>query len=247
MKELDFRFRDGCLRCFTHVTLSSTRFTLSSTQLIKEGNRLKFIHDKLGSTNLAERILWSLILFFTIFFTCVTLSYYFLPEGLLKNKNPLQNWETSENMIVCALQIFFYNAISVLVIVSSSLFGQKKMYHKNYLSIGYVTFFALIILNGIVLGTWSFSVENVPVPLIERFLRTFDLVHRAGLFEMLGQLFITCATAHIGIILTNGKVTETKQLRSIRLAKAERFTMGLGVGLMMIGAAIESIAIHSAS
>lgn len=206
---------------------------------------MKFLHDKLGSDSLAERILWAVVLFMTLFFTCVVFSYYFLPEGLLKGKNPLQNWETSKNVAVSTLQIFSFNLISVFVMIAAGLFGQKKPYHKNFLSIGYVAFFALICLNGIVLGTWSFSVESVAVPLAARFLRTFDLVHRAGLWEMLGQLLITCATAHISIILTNGKSTETKSLRSIRLLPSEQLVLVLGVVLMVVGAVVESIAINS--
>lgn len=205
---------------------------------------MKFVHDKLASTALKERILWTVAAFMTLFFACVVLSYYFLPEGILKGKNPLQNWETSKNVAVSTLQIFSFNLISVLVIVSAGLFGQKKTHHKNYLSIGYVAFFALICLNGIVLGTWSFSVETVPVPLFARFLRTFDLVHRAGLWEMLGQLLITCAAAHTSIILTNGKNTETKSLRNIRLLKSEQLVVALGVILMIVGAVVESIAIN---
>lgn len=206
---------------------------------------MKFIHDKLGSVNLKERILWAFILFLALFFTCVVVGYYFLPEGILKGKNPLQNWDTSKNIALSTLQIFSFNSISVLVIIAAGLFGQKKSYHKNYLSIGYVAFFSLICLNGIVLGTWSFSVESVPVPLFARFLRTFDLFHRAGLWEMLGQLMITCATAHISIILTNGKDTQTKTIRSIRLLKTEQWVIVLGIVLMIIGAVVESIAINS--
>lgn len=206
---------------------------------------MKFLHDKIGSTSLKERIIWAVILFMTLFFTCVVLSYYFLPEGILKGRNPLQNWETSENIVVSTIQIFSFNLISVLVIIAAGLFGQKKPYHKNYLSIGYVAFFSLICLNGIVLGTWSFLVESISVPLFERFLRTFDLAHRAGLWEMVGQLLITCATAHISIILTNGKNTDTKNIRSIRLLKSEQLVFALGIVLMIVGAVVESIAINS--
>lgn len=206
---------------------------------------MKFIHDKLGSASLKERIIWAVVLFVALFFTCVVFGYYFLPEGVLRGKNPLQNWETSKNVAVSTLQIFSFNLISVLVIIAAGLFGQKKTNHKNYLSIGYVAFFFLICLNGIVLGTWSFSVESVAVPLFARFLRTFDLAHRAGLWEMIGQLLITCATAHISIILTNGKNTDTKNIRSIRLPKSEQLVLVLGIALMIVGAVVESIAINS--
>lgn len=206
---------------------------------------MKLIHDKLGSAFLRERIIWAIVLFIILFFSCVIFGYYVLPEGILKGKNPLQNWETSQNVAISTLQIFSFNLISVLVIIAAGMFGQKKTYHKNYFSIGYVAFFSLICLNGIVLGTWSFSVESVSVPLFARFLRTFDLAHRAGLWEMLGQLLIACATAHISIILTNGKQTDTKKIRSIRLLKSEWLVIVLGIFFMIVGAVVESIAINS--
>lgn len=206
---------------------------------------MRFIHDKLGDPCLGKRILWALSVFFALFFTCVLLSYFFLPQGLLKGKNPFHEWDTSDNIVVCALQILGFNMISVIVIVISGLFGQKKTYHKNYLSIGYVAFFALICMNAVVLGTWSFSAGSDPVPLFARFLRTFDLKHRAGLWEMIGQLLIVCATANTGIVLTNGKETRTRHIRSIVLQKSEQWSIAAGVILMGIGAVVESLAINN--
>lgn len=204
---------------------------------------MRFLHDKLGSTAFKERIIWVLILFFALFFGSVVLSYYLLPEGILRAKNPLQSWQTSKNMCISTFQIFGFNLLSVLMILFASLFGRKKPCHKNYLSVGYTAFFALICLNGVTLGTWSFSVISTPVPLLGRFLRTFDLLHRAGLWEMLGQLFITCSVANIGIVLTDGKDTITKNVKDIRFLKSEKFGMAFGLVLMIIGAAVESMSI----
>lgn len=202
------------------------------------------LHDKLGSPSLMIRLAWTVVLFFTVFSAALLFSYYLLPEGLLKGKNPLHSWETSTNVVLCAVQIFSFNCFSLLVIVFASLFGQKQPRHVNYLSVGYLAFFTLACINGIVLGTWSFSVESVPVPLLARFLRTFDLAHRAGLWEMMGQLLVTCATARIAIVLTSGKETHTKPLRSVSLARAEQWTFGAGLMLVVIGAVVESMAIN---
>lgn len=206
---------------------------------------MNYFRKKLSSSSLKERIFGTSILFFVIFFGAMFISYFLLPEGLLKNKNPLQHWETSDNTLILALQIFFYNLLSVLVIVLASLFGNKKESEVNYLSVGYIAFFALISINGIVLGTWSFSVESEAVPLLDRITRTFDLVHRAGLWEMMGQLLITCATAHIATILTSGKDTVTRTVREIRLTNPEKAALMAGIVFIMIGAVIESIAINT--
>ena len=203
----------------------------------------KFFREKLSSNSLKQRIIFSMLLFLVVFFGVTVISYYFLPEGFLKSKNPLQNWETSSNTFSLTLQIFFYNMLSVLVIILGSLFGQKKESQANYLSIGYLAFFTPICINGVVLGTWSFSMAGEAVPLFERIFGTFDLT-RAGLWEMMGQLLITCAVAHIATILTSGKKTVTRKIRNIHLTGAEKVVLMTGFALMMIGAIIESIAIN---
>ena len=90
-----------------------------------------YIRKKLSSNSLRERIVWTAVLFFVLFFGIMLLSYFFLPEGLLKNKNPMQNWDNSDNTLVLALQIFLYNLLSVIIIFLASLFGQKKQVTKT--------------------------------------------------------------------------------------------------------------------
>ena len=205
----------------------------------------KFFREKLSSNSLKQRVLFSMLFFLILFLGVVVISYFFLPEGLLKSKNPLQNWETSNNTFTLTLQIFFYNMLSVLVIVLGSLFGQKKEVEANYLSIGYLALFTQFCINGVVLGTWSFSMTSEAIPLLERIVRTFDLTHRAGLWEMLGQLLITCAVAHIATVLSSGKNTVTRKIRDIQLTTAEKIILATGFALMLVGAIIESFAINS--
>lgn len=199
-----------------------------------------YLRNKLSSNSLSERIIWTAGLFLVIFFGILLTSYFLLPEGLLKNKNPLQSWNTSDHTLILALQIFFYNLLSVLIIFLASLFAQKKASEANYLSVGYMAFFTLISINSIVLGTWSFSVEREAVPLIDRMIGTFDIVHRAGLWEMAGQLLITCAIAHISMIRSSGSDTITRNIREIRLVNSEKAALLIGIIFMLIGAVVES-------
>jgi hypothetical protein len=97
----------------------------------------------------------------------------------------------------------------------------------------------------VVLGTWSFSMAGPAVPLWDRVLRTFDLAHRAGLWEMTGQMLIACAAARIALIRTSGKTTVTRSLRAVRLTRAEGLTLVSGLALMLAGAFVESRAILS--
>lgn len=204
-----------------------------------------YLRQKLSSNSLRERLSFTVLLFNILFFGVMTISYLLLPEGILKNKNPLQNWETSDSTAILTLQIFFYNMLSVLMIVFASLFGKKKVSETNYLSVGYWVLFAQICINGIVVGTWSFSLGGEAIPFLYRITRIFDLAHRAGLWEMTGQLLITCSLAHISIVLNSGKDTVTRKIKSIRLKKSEAFVLIVGFALMAVGAVIESIAINS--
>ena len=74
-------------------------------------------------------------------------------------------------------------------------------------------------------------------------IETFDILHRAGLWEMSGQLFILCATTKISLIICDGKETIKKNWRTIKLSKQEIIVIGIGLTLMLIGALIESYAI----
>jgi len=204
-----------------------------------------FLLKKLSSPSLKDRILFSSIAFLILFFGVTILSYFILPDGFLKNKNPLHSWETSKSIFISSLQIFFFNMLSVVVIIFASLFGRKKEQDINYLSYGYLAFFTLICINGIVLGTFSFSMESEAIPLLARITRTFDLLHRAGLWEMYGQLLITCSIAHISTILTSGKTTIAKSFREIRLTRNEKLIFLVGLFFMLIGAVIESISINA--
>lgn len=205
---------------------------------------MRYLHKKLSGESMKERIYCTSILFLILFFSLTVISYFILPEGLLKNKNPLQSWETSDNTFILTMQIFFYNLLSVLIIVLSSLFGTKKEGDANYLSFGYQAFLTLASVNAVVVGTWSFSVGDESVCLPARLLRVFDLAHRGGLWEMAGQLLIACSAARIATVLISGKSTVTKKIRDIRLSKPERITFVIGISLMLIGAIVESNSIN---
>mgnify|MGYP000852397332 FL=1 len=203
------------------------------------------VRNKLCSSDLRTRIQITFLIFIILFFGVTVFAYYLLPEGLLKNKNPLQNWEASGNAIISAIQIFLYNSMSIMVIFLGSLFGRKKESETQYLSLGYQAFFTLITINAIVLGTWSFSVESESLPLITRLLRTFDLLHRAGLWEMSGQLLFTCSLAQSAIVLTNGKNTTTGKIKDIHLIRSERIAIVVGILFLLVGALVESTAINN--
>lgn len=206
---------------------------------------MKYIREKLSSSDIKVRIKFSLLLFFALFIGVVIISYFLLPEGLLKGKIPAGSINLPNSILNSGLKIFFYNMISVVAIVIASLFNKKKESEANYISIGYNVFFVLIILNATILGTWSFGIQMAAPYLFERIIGIFDIFHKASLWEMIGQLFITTAIAHIGLVLTDGNNTITRSYKDIRLSKIEMFLILIGILLMFIGAFIESISISN--
>lgn len=192
-----------------------------------------------------KRVLSSFVVFYFIFFIVVVLSYYLLPEGFLKSKNSIADFETSKNVWFQALQIFAYNCISVILLIVGNFFSTSK-YDGIYLPYGYLGLMVQFILNGITLGTWSFTAVTQSAPALSvRLLRTFDIFHRAGIWEMTGQIIIVSSLANIAIIRINGKETTCRKRKEWYPTKMEIDIAFFGLILMIVGAIIESIAILS--
>lgn len=203
------------------------------------------IKRNLMSDRVASRIITTYIIFLIIFILVTIISYFLLPEGFLRNKHPLQKWDTSVNLAISTLQILSYNLISVIMILFANMFLYRRKKVYDFIPLGYTAFFLMIAINAIVLGTWSFSVVTEAVPLMDRIIRTFDLLHRAGLWEMSGQLLILCATAKISLIIIDAEDLITKNWKTLKLSKQEIFFFAFGLFLMIIGAFVESYSILS--
>lgn len=180
-----------------------------------------------------------------LFVGVTVLSHVLLPEGLLRGRNPLQGWEESGSTATLAAQIFVYNLVSVAMIALASLFASRKDDRSAYLSAGYLAFFVLVTANAVTLGTWSFSLGGEPAALLTRVAGMFQVWRRSGLWEMSGQLLVTCALARAAVVRTTGRTTETRSLREARPSRPELVTVAVGLALMLAGAIIESLAIHT--
>lgn len=217
---------------------------MGETNNVRMGPYSWVIHN-LTHEKVYKRVISSFVIFYVLFFTVVILSYLILPEGFLKSKNSIMDFETSKNVWLQALQIFSYNCISVVVLIIGNTFASIK-YKDTYLPFGYYGLMVQFILNGITLGTWSFTVVKQSAPaLSERLLRTFDLLHRAGFWEMTGQIIIVSALANIALIRTNGKEVTKRKLKEAFPMKKEICIALFGLLLMIVGAIIESYAINS--
>lgn len=198
------------------------------------------IREKLTSDKLFERIITLTIIFLLVFFGVTILSYYLLPEGFLLNKNNGTNFNTSTNIIICTLQIFAWNMISVVAIFIGSLFSKKNNDQQQYLSLSYFVFIVLILFSAITLGTWSFSFKTESVPLLERIISMFNITERAGLVELYGMLLITCSLANKSLVMSIKNKTITKKMKDIKWNIKEIICAVCGMLLMLIAAFIES-------
>lgn len=198
------------------------------------------IREKLTSDKLFDRIITLTIIFLLVFFGVTILSYYLLPEGFLLNKNNGTNFNTSTNIIICTLQIFAWNMISVVAIFIGSLFSKKNNDKQQYLSLSYLVFIVLILFSAITLGTWSFSVNTESVPLLERIISMFNITKRAGLVELYGMLLITCSLANKSLVMSIKNKTITKKMKDIKWNKKEIICAVCGILLMLLAAFIES-------
>lgn len=198
------------------------------------------IRNKLTSDKLYERIIALTIIFVFVFFGVTILSYYLLPEGFLLNKNNLTNFDTSTSIILCTLQIFAWNMISVVAVFIGSLFSKKNTEKQKYLSLSYYVFIVMVSFAAITLGTWSFSVNTESVPLLERIISMFNITERAGLVELYGMLLVTCSLANKSLVMSIKNKTTTKKIKDIKWNKKEIICTVCGILLMLIAAFIES-------
>ena len=199
---------------------------------------IKFIRKKLYSDNVWSRIAMLICIFCFAFFGVTIISYYLIPKGFLSNLSNMRDFETSTSLLVCTLQIFFFNMISVLCILVASIFSIKK--GEIYVSYGYYCFVLFVIINAITLGTGSFSEVVVDVALFERIISMFHITKHAGLVEMLGQVLIACSLANKSLVMTDGKQTTTRKLKEINYTKTEIAVFTFGLIIMFLGALIES-------
>lgn len=177
--------------------------------------------------------------------TAIT-SYLILPEGILKNAHPLMNWDVSHNLIIGSFQIFGYNLIFAVIMMSANLFAKSSKKSVYYLPTGYLSLYILFCIYGIYVGTWSFQMATTSIPFIDRLLGMFNITQASGLIEMFSFCCLAGATANISIVKTKSRNTTATKLRDIRLSRVETISLVIGLCLLFLAAFIETNSIHQA-
>ena len=125
-----------------------------------------------------------------LFFASWTLSYLFLPEGLIRGLSPLTQMagdKAADSLLKEFLIIFGVNLIGFLAIILGNYILRVRT-----ISFGYLIPLAWMMMYGLILGTNSFS-----IPLAEPMAPTLAVFERSGLYEMAAAVLFAVATNSI--------------------------------------------------
>jgi hypothetical protein len=209
-------------------------------------NLLRRIVEGVTDVSVWKRVLWMYASFFLLLIPVTVLSYYLLPEGILRGRHPLISaLELSPVLWVCVLQIFGYNLVFTLLVVGANLIArQSRLSPGRFIPMGYLAFWGITVTAALYIGTWSQEVVSASPPLHQRLLRLFDVVHRAGFIELSVYLLAAVTSYKFTLAYTDGKkVVASRRWRDVRLTRSEKALLLLAFLLVLCGAIVESRAI----
>jgi hypothetical protein len=209
-------------------------------------NLLRKITDGITDDDIYKRVGWLYVSSFVLFVPVTVLSFYLLPEGVLRGKHPIISaLEFSSNLWISTLQIFGYNLIPTFLIVGANLLAQQsRLSEGKYVPVGYTAFWGLTVLFAVVLGTWSFEVIATAPPLLRRFARLFDVFHHAGLLEFSAYLLAAATSFKFTLWYSNRKeIVASRAWKDIQLTRPEKLLLILAFVLLLCAAFVESYGI----
>jgi len=209
-------------------------------------NLLRKITDGVTDDNVYKRIGWMYVSFFVLLVPVTILSFYLLPEGILRGKHPIISaLEFSSNFWTLTLQIFGYNLIPTFLIIGASLLAQQsRLSEGKYVPIGYTAFWGLTVLFAVVVGTWSFEVITAAPPLYRRFARILDVFHHAGLLEFSAYLLAATTSFKFTLWYSNRKeIIASRAWRDINVTRPEKVFLIVAFVLLLCAAFVESYGI----
>jgi hypothetical protein len=198
-------------------------------------NRVKPPHMG-GTCDSVNNYGWMYVSFFTLFVPVTVLSFYLLPEGILRGKHPIISaLRFSPNLWISTLQIFGYNLIPTFLIIGANLLAQQsRLSGEKYVPMGYTAFWGLTVLFAVVVGTWSFGVITAAPPLLRRFARLFDVVHHAGLLEFSAYLLAAATSFKFTLWYSNRKeIVASRAWRDTNLTRPEKVFLILAFVLLL--------------
>ena len=171
-----------------------------------------------------------------------TLSYLFLPEGVLRGRTGgavLAGDEAAGSFLAEWLRIVAVNLVGGSLIVLAN-----RIYRYKGFPLGYIIPLAMLTMYAICLGTNSFS-----IPLPERMAPSLAVFGRTGLYEMAAYALVAVATYSINLYEvtrfvppTYGPVTPKPKFS---LTIEQWVGLGLGIAVLLAANACEACTIVS--
>jgi len=206
-------------------------------------NPLLKIIDGVTDDNVYRRIGWMYVSFFILYIAVTVVSFYLLPEGLLRGKHPIiRALEFSPNLWASTLQIFGYNLIPTFLIIGASLLAQQsRLSREKFVPIGYTAFWGLTIMFAVVVGTWSFEIVTPAPPLRHRLVRILDVFHHAGLLEFSAYLLAAVVSFKLTLWYSDRrKIIANRTWRDVSLDRSEKLLLAVAFALLLCAAFVES-------
>jgi len=161
-----------------------------------------------------------------------TLSYFFLPEGVLRGRTGsamLAGDEAAGSFVAEWLKIVTLNLMAGSLIVVAN-----RIYRYRGYPLGYIIPLAWLTVYAVFLGTNSFS-----IPLPERMAPSLAVLGRSGLYEMAAFMLVAVATYSINLY----EVTRLIPADYVPVTPKPRFSLtleqwvGLGLAIVVLLAA----------
>jgi hypothetical protein len=209
-------------------------------------NLLRQITKGVTDERVCTRIAWLYVSFFLLYVSVTVISYYLLPEGILRGKHPIiKRLQFSPHVWVSTLQIFGYKLIPTCLIIGGNLLAQQSRWVKErFVPIGYTALWGLTILFGVATGSWSFNVVTAAPPLHKRLTRMFDILHHSGLLEFSAYLLVAAASFRFTLWYSDRRtIIDSKRWGDVKLTGSETAVLIAAFALLFSAAHIESRAI----
>jgi hypothetical protein len=218
-----------------------TGFSDSSSEY--RNMNMKRIITWLYSDNVLVRLFTLWLICALLFIISWIISYYLLPEGILRGKLLAGKLPVETDRIITTfLRIFSFN-----LFVAAGLIVFANLFRVGQTPLGYLIVSSHSIIYGILLGTNSFG---IPAPI--RFAPSLSiLLSRSGIFEISAYIAIAAATTGLVIMRQPSWLSFRSEVvaspRNWHLNRKECIVIILAVILLALGNFREAVQIHHLS
>lgn len=185
----------------------------------------------LNSDKIIIRFFGLYLLSMSFLFLSWLIAYYFLPEGLLRGKTPLNNLagDSAASSLVSEFLIIF----SLNIAASSVIVVGNYILRVKYFAFGYLVPLAWTILYGVTLGTNSFTFT-----MAEKMAPTIRVFLRSGPYEMMAAVLLAVATDCISINKSNSFFEKSEPIPRLKRGKMKPENwLAAAVSILILAAA----------